>query len=78
MKQSNYSCSLPIGSVTEALKASRALSSASVYAEVIKTDKQKRGGCIYGISFTCAEERKVRSILEARGIRIKTFYDDIP
>ena len=72
MKYEHYPCQIAIGSVTEAMKAQRVLSGAAIPSDVIKVDKAGRyGGCIYGISFMCAQEKNVRSLLYSYGISVK-------
>lgn len=72
MKYEHYPCHVAIGSVTEAMKAQRILSGVAIPSEVTKIDKaRRRGGCIYGVSFICAQEKNVRSILYSSGISVK-------
>ena len=72
MKYEHYSCKVGVGSVTDAMKAWRVLSAAAIPSEVIKVDKA-RGlrGCIYGVGFSCAQEKNVRSLLSSAGISVK-------
>ena len=62
-------CSLPLGSVTVAMRAKRALNAANVSCDVVKV---KRGGashgCIYGIEYPCELSGNVRHVLSDSGI----------
>ena len=72
MKYEHYFCNVALGSVTEAMKAQRVLSAAAIPSDVIKVDKARRhGGCIYGLSFACSQERNVRTLLNSSGIAVK-------
>jgi len=72
MKYENYSCNVAIGSVTEAMKAQRVLSGAAIPSDVVKVDKVKgRRGCVYGLSFSCVQEKNVHSLLYSAGISVK-------
>ena len=70
MKSEHYSCNVALGSVTEAMKAQRVLSSAAVSSEVIKVDRSRRG-CVYGVSFPCVQRGQVLSLLSAAGFSVK-------
>ena len=62
-------CSLPIGSVTVAMKAKRALSSAHIQCEVVKVSRANAAhGCIYGIEYPCELSGNVRHVLSEAGI----------
>ena len=63
------SCSLPIGSVTVAMKAKRALAQARIQCEVIKISRANEAhGCIYGIEYPCELSGNVRRALSDAGI----------
>ena len=80
MKNKRYLCSAAIGSVTEAMRAERALAAMAIRSDVIKTERNGRRGCIYGVSFPCAEENNVRSALGAAKISVKEWVssNDLP
>jgi hypothetical protein len=62
-------CSLPIGSVTVAMKAKRALTLAQVQCDVVKVSKANSSrGCIYGIEYPCELSGNVRHVLSDAGI----------
>jgi len=74
MKTQHYLCSAVIGSVTEALKAQQVLASDAIPSEVIKAERVGgRKGCIYGISFSCAQENNVRATLGAAKINVREW-----
>lgn len=71
----NGSCSATIGSITQAMKAGRALAEAAIPTTVIKIEGTGRGsgGCVYGISFSCLQANNARSVLEQERIRVKQW-----
>ena len=64
-------CTAEIGSVTQAMRAQDALGAAAIPAKVIKTQSSSRRGCIYGVSYSCAQEKNVRTVLENARIPVK-------
>lgn len=67
-------CIAVIGSVTQAMRARRALENAGVRAEVVKADSSgTRRGCAYAVSYPCAEERRVRTALQSAGIGVRRW-----
>lgn len=68
-------CVAVIGSTTQAMRAQSVLASAAVRAQVIKADSFDVGqGCMYAISYPCAQEGHVRQILQNAGVRVRSFY----
>ena len=71
-------CSAAIGSVTQAMNAQRILGEAAIPTTVIKyenTHKTSRG-CVYGISFSCAQINNVRSVLSRENVRVKQWTQE--
>ena len=71
MKEMYSECSAEIGSITQAMKAQEALSSAAVPSKVIKSQASSRRGCVYGVSYSCSQENNVRAILSNARIPVK-------
>ncbi len=70
-------CVAAIGSVTSAMSAQSALSSASIRSNVLKINSAKSGvGCAYGISFACNQGDNVKEILRSSGIRVKKYIEE--
>ena len=68
-------CGCIIGSMTQALQAQRVLAKSAIRAEVIKADAaQTHRGCAYALSYSCAQENNVRSVLQNAGIRARSYY----
>ena len=68
-------CVAVIGSLTQTMRAQSVLSSASVRTRLIKADSAKTGkGCAYALSYSCAYEDRLRSVLYNAGIRPQYFY----
>ena len=68
-------CLAVIGSMTQAIRAQRVLANAAVRAEVVKADTgESRRGCAYALSYPCAQENNVRTILAGAGIRVRDYY----
>ena len=72
MTNKHGECSLEAGSVTQAMRIQEALASAAIPSRVIKTNSS-RHGCIYGISFSCAQENNVRTVLSIARIPVKRW-----
>ena len=74
--QSNFNeCLAVMGSMTQAMRAQKVLSGAAVRADVVKADSaHTRRGCAYALSYPCAQENNVRTILAGAGIRVRDYY----
>ena len=71
----NKQCVAVIGSMTQAMRAQKALAMAAIRSEVIKADSSKTGrGCAYGVSYSCLQEQNVNNVLKNSGIRIRSRY----
>ena len=67
-------CIAAFDSMTQVLGAQRALSRAAIRASVVKLDaKQTTRGCAYGLEFSCAHLRNVKTILDSAGIPVKRY-----
>ena len=67
-------CIGALGSMTNALKASRALASRGIFAEVIGLSaNETRRGCAFGVSFDCQALEQVRSTLKSAGITVTQY-----
>ena len=64
-------CSAEIGSVTQAMRVQEILAKSAIPTKLIKTESSSRRGCIYGISYSCAQENNVYAVLEASGVSLK-------
>ena len=74
--QKHYECLAIIGSMTQAMRAQKALANAAVRAEVIKVDSALTGkGCAYAVSYSCLQADHVKMILKGAGIRVRGYYD---
>ena len=66
-------CSIPLGSVTIAMKARRILSAAHVQCDVVKTSHASSArGCIYGIEYPCELSGNVKSLLASAGVQTRS------
>ena len=60
-------CTLPIGSMTQAMQAQRALEQEGIFVHVQKTDTEiEERGCAYAVGFPCGYESEVKRILKSR------------
>ena len=67
-------CFAELGSMTLAMKAQSALAKAAIPSNVIKSESSSsRRGCVYGISFSCEQEKNVRTVLSAARITVKRW-----
>ena len=69
------SCIAAMNSMTTALSAERALRAAAIRASIVRLDaNQTKNGCAYGITFSCAQLKNVKTILAAAHIPVKRYY----
>lgn len=62
-------CVGAMGSMTMALKATRALAAHGIFAEVISlAANETKRGCAFGVSFDCEALEQVRSILKSNAV----------
>ena len=75
MRDNTEGCSAAIGSITQAMKAQRALAEAAIPTTVIKYESSGSGnkGCIYGLSFSCSQSNNVQTVLSHERIRVKQW-----
>ncbi len=75
MNNMGVGCGAAIGSITQAMSAQKVLATAAIPTTVIKYDSNTRGnkGCIYGLSFSCAQTDNVATVLGNEGIRVKQW-----
>ena len=77
----SYECYAEIGSVTEAMKAQKALAASAIPSEIIKKEgSSRRRGCVFGIGFSCVQQNNVRAVLNSARINPRSWNDgrDIP
>lgn len=68
----NGECMAVIGSVTQAMRAQKALTAAAIYSRVEKAESSAAGkGCAYGVVFACSQEAMAERALRAAGIRVR-------
>lgn len=71
-------CSAAIGSVTQAMKAQRALAQAAIPATVVKWEASSRlRGCTYGVRFSCLQQKNVQTVLASARIAVKQWNDEV-
>ena len=71
----SFGCFAVMGSMTQTMRAQKVLSNAAIRAEVVKADSaHTRRGCAYALSYPCAQDGNVRTILLSAGIRARDFY----
>ena len=74
MNNSTSGCAVAIGSVTQAMKAQKILANAAIPSSVIKYEASSGiKGCIYGLSFSCAQARNARTVLDGAGVRARQW-----
>ncbi len=67
-------CAGAIGSITAAVKASRALAQHGIFAEVIALSaNETKRGCAYGISFDCDAIDAVRNALKKADVSVTQY-----
>lgn len=65
-------CLLPIGAITQAMRAKEVLARGGIPATVVRNDPAATGfGCAYAVSYPCEQDRAVRRLLRGAGIRAR-------
>ena len=78
MRRNNYGngafCSAVTLSMTNAMKAQRALAKHAIKSNVKKLGGSiSKNGCVYGIEFECENMMRVKSILDTYSIEVKEY-----
>ncbi len=67
-------CTASFGSLTYAIKAQKELAKVGVDAKIVKLDASlARRGCTYGVEFSCAEKRTVRTVLDGAKLPVNGY-----
>lgn len=66
-------CRAAIGTMTQAIRAQRALAAAAIPATVVKYTDGEGSGCTYGLSFSCAQNDNIETVLKLGGIRVRRW-----
>ena len=70
-------CIAEVGSMTQAMKAQRVLAEAAIPTTVIKSSSSKNSrGCVYGVSFLCAQKENVENVLVRAGIKVRRWKNE--
>ncbi len=73
----NGVCCALIGSMTQALQVQSCLRRESITANVIKVnDAPGVRGCIYGITYPCQQENKLRGVLTKSHITVRQYMGE--
>ena len=63
-------CNIPLGSMTQAIKARRLLSARGIEVKVKKIGERNASrGCVYGIEYPCSLSGNLRVILRENGFK---------
>lgn len=66
-------CVAEIGSMTQSMRAQRILAESAIPTTVIKTNSSSNRGCVYGLSFICAQGENVEHILMSAGVKVRRW-----
>lgn len=67
-------CIAEIGSMTQAMRAQRALADAAIPTTVIKSNSSKNSrGCVYGVSFSCSQRENAENIFESARVKVRRW-----
>ena len=75
MKNPSGTCTLEVGSVTQAIKLGERLSKHAIPNKIIKTDSSARRGCVYALSYPCSQTNNVNTILANASINLKAIRE---
>lgn len=69
-------CFAELGTVSAAMRAQQLLGEAAIPSAVIKQERGvNRGGCTYGISFSCAQRRNVATVLSSARMTVRELRE---
>ena len=78
MNNGYLECIAEIGSMTQAMRAQRALAEAVIPATVVKSDSSKsEKGCVYGVSLSCAQLENAENVFERSRVRVRRWKKEI-
>ena len=67
-------CTAAIGSLTLAMKAKAVLDDGGILGRIVKLDPSAtRRGCAYGIEYSCADHKAVRSAFNTAKISVSSY-----
>ena len=72
MKDTSGTCTLEVGSVTQAMKAQELLSRYAIPSNITKTDSSSRRGCVYALSFSCSQQNNVNMALSNASLNLRS------
>ena len=72
MKSPSGTCTIEVGSVTQAMKLGELLSKHAIPNKIIKTDSSARRGCVYALSYPCSQTNNVNTILANANISLRS------
>ena len=72
MKDTSGTCTLEVGSVTQAMKAQELLSRYAIPSKITKTDSSSRRGCVYALSFSCSQQNNVNMALSNANLNLRS------
>ena len=64
------------GSMTAALRAQRALTSAAIRADIVKSDNDRGRGCGFGVAFAATQQSNVRAILANAHVNVRRYTQE--
>ena len=68
------SCTAVMGTLTNAQKAQKVLSSAAIPSSVTKSEtSSSHRGCVWGINFSCNQLENIKAVLSSAGINVKSW-----
>ena len=70
-------CSAVMGTLTNAQRAQKVLSSAAIPTSVGKLESSStHRGCVWSVNFSCNQMQNVKSVLSSAGINVRSWEDD--
>ena len=71
------SCYAIMGTLTNAQKAQKALSTAAIPSYISKTNSPtNHNGCVWSLNFSCNQLGNVKNVLSKSGINVKSWEGD--
>lgn len=73
MNESYGTCVAEFGSMTQAMRAQKALATLAIPSTVQKTQSSSGRGCAYGLSVSCAQRENAEMVFAREGVRVREW-----
>lgn len=77
MIKNHGECIAEIGSMTQAMRAQKALAETAIPSTIVKTDSSKNSkGCAYGLSLDCEQKENAENIFYRSKVKVRQWKSE--